>query len=850
MTTNQESVVSVSTTASQLARAFGIVIRQVADLLLMLQDYHALAPNLPHVLDISNQEVIDLQFYLESHLKPTWDWLIRVMDSTEAQLRFGSILSSSTNPSHPSHPMHANYVRNLRETNREEAVLRGGTLHPLEAGQRRIVRTGVTGGGGGGVSGGGGAGGSGGVAAGGGSSSGASDGNSARRDFLTYALSLMRSHNSEHADSLPATDVSALKHVAYVLDALVYYMRSGGGGADGEADTLRDSASVQSWQDPDDNINDDGDDPVNQSVTMETDSIDGDSDTGGGAIKSGRRHPFFQRSDSTMFLGCAPPDPFEVPLVEALPLADQPHLLNPYSRKEDLFGMPRQTVSAHNLPADLLIEGGGPSSMGGGPSHVPGLHELWPFDRLPTHMALSARASASGSVQPTSHHTFVNPQMSVGGVGSGGVVGGYHGPAMMHPSQTEQHNTAGHQLFSGPTPGGSGGVGGGGVGGESSRAMSNVAVDMTSSFTSSGVIVRPLVTTTTTTPLLSASPSFSFSLAHPAPSTYDTDTLIEQRQAMDSLMRSIAGTPYVARASGGVAAVDEGLVAGFSSGSGRVGGGEEVELSLIPLPRFYQAEQLTTTTTTSYDDTPSDLSMDTQSSHMMDQATPPPHPNHQSAGSLSGSAEQGVEGGASLRSPAKYAICSLLQDQQVQLQQLQQQPQQLQQLPHLQQPQLQQQLLQQPQQLQQHSVIVHASSTSSSSSLAHSSSFYPAPHPPTPTATVGGMLPLLTAAHTGSDLSTETGAGSAASLEPLPLPPPPSYEDLRMFGEMGLDLTNPSKNNHPSSSSNTRTSTTTTTVDSSVITSVTYDMITHLYIYTSSMLYIHTLIYIYTLALC
>lgn len=36
----------------------------------------------------------------------------------------------------------------------------------------------------------------------------------------------MRSHNNEHSDSLPILDISALKHIAYVLDALIYYMRS------------------------------------------------------------------------------------------------------------------------------------------------------------------------------------------------------------------------------------------------------------------------------------------------------------------------------------------------------------------------------------------------------------------------------------------------------------------------------------------------------------------------------------------------------------------------------------------------------------------------------------------------
>merc|ERR1712226_852876 len=42
-----------------------------------------------------------------------------------------------------------------------------------------------------------------------------------------YALSLMRAHNAEHSDSLPVIDVSAMKHIAYVFDALIYYMRSG-----------------------------------------------------------------------------------------------------------------------------------------------------------------------------------------------------------------------------------------------------------------------------------------------------------------------------------------------------------------------------------------------------------------------------------------------------------------------------------------------------------------------------------------------------------------------------------------------------------------------------------------------
>lgn len=89
---------SMATTASGLARAFGLVVRQIADLLTMLLDYPALAPALSRNLEITNSESIHLQQFLEFRLKPVWDWLVNVMDSTEAQLRFGVSLSNASTP--------------------------------------------------------------------------------------------------------------------------------------------------------------------------------------------------------------------------------------------------------------------------------------------------------------------------------------------------------------------------------------------------------------------------------------------------------------------------------------------------------------------------------------------------------------------------------------------------------------------------------------------------------------------------------------------------------------------------------------------------------------------------------
>ena len=52
---------------------------------------------------------------------------------------------------------------------------------------------------------------------------------------------------------------------------------------------------------------------------------------------------FFVRTDSTTVLGCSPPDPYQAPVEEALPLACQPHLLHPAARREQMFG----TVHEH-----------------------------------------------------------------------------------------------------------------------------------------------------------------------------------------------------------------------------------------------------------------------------------------------------------------------------------------------------------------------------------------------------------------------------------------------------------------------------------------------------------------------
>lgn len=167
----------------------------------------------------------------------------------------------------------------------------------------------------------------------------------------------------------------------------------------------------------DENDNDEGDEDTNQSVAMETDSVE-DQDVGASSligascssnnnalgerdrapatgVTKGRKHPFFQRSDSTLCLGCPPPDPFEAPMAQALPLADQPHLLQPNARREELFGMPKQPIT---VPAT------GPSPPG----------SCNPLEVLPTRLGLSVRTadtSAAANV-PTPNPSNIAIQLA------------------------------------------------------------------------------------------------------------------------------------------------------------------------------------------------------------------------------------------------------------------------------------------------------------------------------------------------------------------------------------------------------------------------------------------------------
>ncbi|XP_025835424.1 E3 ubiquitin-protein ligase hyd-like, partial [Agrilus planipennis] len=261
-----------------------IIIRQIAELLSLMQDLHIMPSTFAHI-DVTQDDIYNVQIYLEFRLKATWDWLLTVMDATEAQLRFGASLTHSeiqpglslgiiSEVQPPSNRL-SGRSHGFSNTNSGGTRIIGFTTN-LETNRTRQEREGV-------------------------------DAHSARREFLSYCLSLMRAHNSEHLDSLPILDVSALKHVAYVFDALIYYMRSGNSDSS-DSDNLREGLALPSWNDQDENENDEGEEDI--PVAMETESLD-DQEVSNLAVLSGglgnsnnvsslgnsgkgRKHSFFQ----------------------------------------------------------------------------------------------------------------------------------------------------------------------------------------------------------------------------------------------------------------------------------------------------------------------------------------------------------------------------------------------------------------------------------------------------------------------------------------------------------------------------------------------------------------------------
>lgn len=78
---------------------------------------------------------------------------------------------------------------------------------------------------------------------------------------------------------------------------------------------------------------------------------------------------------------------------EALPLADQPHLLQPNARREDLFGMPKQVVTLNSKSNNSDN----------------------PLESLPTKLSLSTRTTEFAMSQPAKANHPISQHLNVMG---------------------------------------------------------------------------------------------------------------------------------------------------------------------------------------------------------------------------------------------------------------------------------------------------------------------------------------------------------------------------------------------------------------------------------------------------
>lgn len=132
-------------------------------------------------------------------------------------------------------------------------------------------------------------------------------------------LTLMRGQFQEHAGILPAVDMASMEHLAWCFDALIYLLQH-----------ARPPAPPPS--------------PAAPPPLPDADPADITQQTVPSDFNSNSTHlRFFRRSDSIVCLGTVPLSPFD-PLVEALPLAEKPHLLDGTQDKEMLFGYQMSTL--------------------------------------------------------------------------------------------------------------------------------------------------------------------------------------------------------------------------------------------------------------------------------------------------------------------------------------------------------------------------------------------------------------------------------------------------------------------------------------------------------------------------
>lgn len=134
---------------------------------------------------------------------------------------------------------------------------------------------------------------------------------SSRHDFLSYILSLMRSHSAENGDDLPIIEYNNLKAITFVCEAYLSHI------------------NILDQLHP--NVEGSGKGSAEEAVHLEA------------LVKEGDLRRFFKRSKSICYPLISTADPhhaFKYSANECLPLSTRTHLLQPDAEKNHLFALP------------------------------------------------------------------------------------------------------------------------------------------------------------------------------------------------------------------------------------------------------------------------------------------------------------------------------------------------------------------------------------------------------------------------------------------------------------------------------------------------------------------------------
>ncbi|KAI6648787.1 E3 ubiquitin-protein ligase UBR5-like [Oopsacas minuta] len=303
------------------ARSFHFLIEQLIDVL----RHQSLTPLSSITLEPSDITTCCTQIWYE--MEPLLIWLIQVMDPLESQLRFGSSLDSPYSAflsmKRGKERLHAKSTSNQGGDISQSANIPfdSNLTHPTF---EQIPST--------------------------------STKHSIGMDSLEYLLSLTRSSFNEHREFIPPINLASMEHIGHVLDAVLYFLYNQpdrtihGTNYDQTHSTVsvRDlyiEPMVDSLVSPNilpvlnvDSISD-------QLFPVSSDKTPSPNCNNIGESLSFQKVDngyFFKRSSCMGFFGC--PTPNYLAPIESIPCAEMPHILQPQTRREILFGAPQDPI--------------------------------------------------------------------------------------------------------------------------------------------------------------------------------------------------------------------------------------------------------------------------------------------------------------------------------------------------------------------------------------------------------------------------------------------------------------------------------------------------------------------------